>query len=253
MKDTVSIIMPSYNSELFIIDSIKSIQNQSYTNWELLITDDCSSDNTVSLIKSMQQSDSRIKLFVLDSNRGSGYSRNNSIRMSKGRFIAFCDSDDLWLKEKLETQINFMKEHKLPFSYSSYNVINESGKIIGQRMCSDSISYTKILINNQIGCLTAIYDREEIGLKFMKNIRKRQDYLLWLEIMREIRFTKGIKSPLANYRIRRNSISSKKLSLIKYNYQVYRHLNFDRFTSTILLILFLTTHLSGKILRNAIR
>lgn len=245
--------MPSYNSELFIKYSIESIQNQSYTNWELLITDDCSTDGTVSLIKSMQQTDPRIKLFELNSNQGSGYSRNNSMKMATGRFIAFCDSDDLWLNNKLEIQVSFMKEHDLSFSYSSYNVINEIGEIIDQRICSDELSFSKILLQNEIGCLTAIYDREKIGLKLMKNIRKRQDYLLWLEIMRVIRFTRGIKSPLANYRIRQNSISRNKLSLIKYNFRVYRYLNYNLFISSILMILFLSNHLLRKIIRNVIR
>lgn len=253
MRCKVSVIMPSFNSELFIEESIRSIQNQTYSNWELVITDDCSTDNTVKLIEHLQEKDQRIRLYILSKNKGAGYSRNNSIKMSKGRYIAFCDSDDLWLRDKLEKQIKFMKEYNLSFSYSSYNVINEVGEMIDQRICSEKLNYSKILLQNEIGCLTAIYDRKQIGLKFMKNIRKRQDYLLWLEILREIRSTRGIKSPLANYRIRQDSISRNKIGLIKYNYQVYRYLNYNQFTSTILLILFLTNHLSKKILRNAVR
>lgn len=252
MRCEVSVIMPSFNSERFIEESIRSIQNQTYSNWELIITDDCSTDNTINLIEQLQEKDERIRLYKLSKNKGAGCSRNNSIKMSKGRYIAFCDSDDLWLNNKLEMQVNFMKEHDLSFSYSSYNVINEIGEIIDQRICPDELNFTKTLLQNEIGCLTVIYDRKKIGLKFMKSIRKRQDYLLWLEILKEIRHTRGIKSPLANYRIRQDSISRDKIGLIKYNYQVYRYLNYNQFTSTILLILFLTNHLFKKILRNAI-
>lgn len=239
--------MPTYNSELFIKESIKSIQNQTYSNWELLITDDSSTDNTVLVIKNLQKADPRIKLFTLDKNRGTGYARNNSIKMAKGRYIAFCDSDDLWIENKLELQLEFIEKNKLSFSYSSYQIIDENGKLKKIRVCPEEISYWSTLINNRIGCLTVIYDRKKIGLRLMKEIRKRQDYLLWLEILKDIGGTKGIVIPLATYRVRPNSISRKKLNLLKYNYQVYRLLNYNKIISGLLLILFLFNYFTQKI------
>ena len=129
-ENLVSIITPSYNSEEFISETIISIINQTYTNWELLITDDCSKDNTVNIVKSFQENDIRIKLFILSTNGGAGLARNNSIRKAKGRFIAFCDSDDQWKKNKLEFQINSMVQNNMILSYSGYDVIGEKGNYI---------------------------------------------------------------------------------------------------------------------------
>ena len=125
MDNLVSIITPIYNSEKYITETIESIQAQTYTNWELLITDDCSTDQSIDIIKSHQKNDNRIRLFLLDKNQGAGVARNNSIKEANGRYIAFCDSDDLWKQDKLAKQIKFMKENQVSFTYCSYDIVNE--------------------------------------------------------------------------------------------------------------------------------
>ena len=163
----VSIITPSYNSESFISETILSIQNQTFKNWELIITDDCSSDNSVGVIKSFIKKDDRIRLYILKSNQGAGVARNHSIKMAKGRYIAFCDSDDQWKPNKLELQLNFMKKNNIILSYSGYDVIGENGKYIKTIYPPKTINLRKILSNNYIGCLTAIYDSKIIGKHYM--------------------------------------------------------------------------------------
>jgi len=190
VKELVSIITPSYNSEKFISETISSIINQTYTNWELLITDDCSKDNTINIIKSFQKNDSRIKLFILKSNGGAGLARNNSIRNAKGRYIAFCDSDDQWKIDKIEKQLGFMNRLSLKFTYSSYDVVDEFGSFKSVKEAPKTISYKMMLNNNYVGCLTAIYDRKLLGNLYMNKIRKRQDWALWLYIMKILKTTR---------------------------------------------------------------
>jgi glycosyltransferase involved in cell wall biosynthesis len=221
VKELVSIITPSYNSEKFISETIISIINQTYTNWELLITDDYSKDNTINIIKSFQENDTRIKLFILKSNGGAGLARNNSIRNAKGRYIAFCDSDDQWKIDKIEKQLGFMDRLSLRFTYSSYDVIDEFGSFISVIKAPKTISYKMMLNNNYVGCLTAIYDRKLLGNLYMNEIRKRQDWALWLHIMKMLKTTSGMSESLAIYRVRSNSISTNKVEMLKYNYQIY--------------------------------
>ena len=177
MKPTVSIITPCYNSEKFISETIVSIQKQTLKDWELVITDDCSTDSSVDIIKSFISTDNRINLYCLDTNMGPGAARNNSINKSKGRYIAFCDSDDQWKPLKLEMQVEFMKTHKLAFTYSSYEIINEDGKLTGKVTPPPNLRFKDMLRNNYVGCLTAIYDSKIIGKHLMSEIRKRQDWV----------------------------------------------------------------------------
>lgn len=139
----VSIIMPSYNSSKYIAKTIDSIVSQFYTNWELLITDDCSTDNTCEIIKEYAAYDQRIKLFVMEKNKGAGVARNKSIEEAKGRYIAFCDSDDRWKPEKLEVQLRFMVENRVEICYSSYLKCNENDKVLGIVIAPSQISYKR--------------------------------------------------------------------------------------------------------------
>lgn len=217
----VSIITPSYNCASFIGETIESIQAQTYTNWELLITDDCSIDNSLDVISSFVKKDPRIKLLILDKNSGAGIARNNSIKAAKGRYIAFCDSDDRWYPEKLEKQLKFMQDSNCTLSYSSYDVCNEEGNIIGYVECLKELNRSKIIRDNGIGCLTAIYDSEKIGKHYLPSMRKRQDWCLWIEIIQSGAVAKGFQEPMALYRNRANSISSNKAEMLKFNYEVY--------------------------------
>lgn len=246
-ENLVSIITPSYNSEEFISETIISILNQTYTNWELLITDDCSKDDTINIVKLFQEKDIRIKLFILKSNGGAGLARNNSIRNAKGRYIAFCDSDDQWKTDKLEKQLDFMDRLNLSFTYSSYDVVDEIGSFKSIIEAPKIISYKKMLNNNYVGCLTAIYDRKLLGNLCMNEIRKRQDWALWLYIMKIIKTTRGMTESLAIYRDRSNSISTNKVEMLKYNYQIYNMvLGYNHLASFILMSNYIFQYLVKK-------
>lgn len=233
----VSIITPSYNCSKFIGETIESIQSQTYQNWELLITDDCSSDMSCEVIEQYASKDQRIKLLRLTENSGAGVARNNSIKEAKGRFIAFCDSDDRWYPEKLEKQLAFMESNGCVLSYTSYDVCDEEGDICGFVKCRKYINRARILQDNGIGCLSAIYNAEATGKYFMPKIRKRQDWCLWINIISDHKQALGIMQPLALYRDRSKSISSNKIEMLKYNYRVYRDvLKYNPITSFTLLM-----------------
>lgn len=218
----VSIITPSYNSAGFIAETINSILVQTYTNWELLITDDCSSDNTCVIIEQFASKDTRIKLFRLSKNSGAGVARNKSIGEARGRFIAFCDSDDCWLPEKLEKQLAFMEEKGSKFSFTSYYVCHEKGGINGRMIAPERASFFNLVCDDCIGCLTAMYNAEALGKFYMPTIRRRQDWGLWLAIIQKSKYAHGMKECLALYRLRSNSLSSNKFALVSYNINVYR-------------------------------
>lgn len=220
----VSVIMPSYNSADYIDESIQSVIDQTYENWELLITDDCSTDDSVAVIERYCHLDKRIRLFRMEKNCGAGVCRNRSISEAQGRFIAFCDSDDQWYADKLEKQLAFMIEKNCALSYTSYMMCNEVGKKVGIVVCKNSETFFSIQCCNGIGCLTAVYDTAKVGKVYMPTIRKRQDWGLWLTILRKCKIAYGLKEPLAVYRLRSNSISNNKLSLVKYNLKVYREI-----------------------------
>jgi len=221
-EQLISIITPTYNSLQFIKETIHSILIQTYQNWELLITDDCSTDGTWELLQKYQKQDERIKIFRLKKNFGPGVARNNSIKHAQGRFIAFCDSDDQWKPDKLEKQINFLIENNLAFTFSAYQKIDENGKKGGIVNVPENINYKHLLKTCPIGCLTAIYDTEKTGKVYMPEIRKRQDYGLWLKIFQIIGSTKGMNENLAYYRVLTNSVSSNKFVAAKYHYKVLR-------------------------------
>ncbi|MDR1169809.1 MAG: glycosyltransferase [Prevotellaceae bacterium] len=218
----ISIIIPSYNSSQFIAETIESILLQTYANWELLITDDCSTDSTWKILNEYVLKDNRIRIFKLNTNSGAGAARNNSIKQAAGKYIAFCDSDDLWLPEKLEKQIKFMEDNKCCFSFSSYNCIDEKGEFIKNIKVKKQLTYSALLKNNYIPCLTTVYSASAVGEILMPEIRKRQDWAFWLKIIKITNYASGIEEPLALYRIRNNSLSKNKLGLLKYNFAIYR-------------------------------
>ncbi len=232
----VSVITASWNCGDFIRETIESIQFQTYQNWELLITDDCSTDNSCEIIQQYANRDPRIKLFKLEMNSGAGIARNKSIKEAKGRYVAFCDSDDRWYPEKLEKQLNFMEKTRAPLSYTSYDTCDENGNINGFINCLPKLTYAKILRDNGIGCLTAIYDTKKIGKHFMPSIRKRQDWCLWMEIIKKHGAAYGLQQPLALYRVRHGSISSNKVEMLKYNFNVYHQiLEYNKIASALIL------------------
>lgn len=226
MKDLVSVVMPTHNGDRFLEDSIRSILAQTYANLELLITDDCSDNNTtLEILHRYQELDSRVDVLYLKENKGPGYARNKSIERAKGRYIAFCDSDDIWFADKLERQLAFMREKDGILCCSSYIVCNENDENIGIRITPVRITYKMLERDNKIGCLTAIYDIKKLGEKYyMPTLRKRQDWALFLIILQKCRIAYGMVEPLAYYRDRSHSVSSNKFSLVKYNVAVYHEI-----------------------------
>lgn len=222
----VTVITANYNCERFIAETIESVQKQSFTNWEMIIVDDKSTDKSISIIKKYSRADSRIKLIKLKTNSGPAVARNKAIQNSRGRFIAFLDSDDLWMPNKLEVQVATMKEEKLALSYTEYQKIDEEGKITSKTIKRPiNVNYEKMLSSNYIPCLTAIYDSDILGKVYMPNILKRQDYGLWLKILKEIEHAQAINTPLAYYRVRKNdSVSSNKIKSAVYHWKILREL-----------------------------
>jgi len=244
----VSIITPTFNSEKFITEVIKSIQNQTYTNWEMIIVDDCSSDKTVSITSNFAQFDARIKLFQLEKNSGTGVARNKGLSEAKGRFISFLDSDDLWKPIKLEKQMDFLLKNKLPFTFSFYECIDEEGKPFNKIVKAPrNLTYRQLFFCNYIGNLTGIYDVDYFGKITISSIRKRQDWMLWLSILKKVKTAQPVPESLAYYRIRENSISASKLDLLKHNFAVYRTFHgFNLIVSLVCMIGFLFTQLIIK-------
>jgi teichuronic acid biosynthesis glycosyltransferase TuaG len=222
MQPIVSIITPAYNSSNFIEETIQSVFDQTFEEWEMIIVDDNSSDDTVSIAKRFAKEDSRIKIIELSENSGPATARNVAIELSRGRYIAFLDSDDLWDPVKLERQIGFMKRKNSAFSCTYYSLMNEEGESNGKVATPpDRVNYTDLLKRNHIGCLTAIYDTKKLGKVYMPEIIKRQDYGLWLKILRNGEVADCLTEPLAAYRVRTSSVSSNKMNLIRYHWKLF--------------------------------
>lgn len=247
-KALVSIVTPTFNSEKFIVETIQSVQNQTYQNWEMILVDDCSTDNTVSIVEEIAQKDKRIQIFPQKKNSGTGIARNLALTKATGRYIAFLDADDLWKSQKLEKQIDFMTKNNLPFTFSFYDCINEEGESLNKRVEAPKLlSYRQLFFCNHVGNLTGIYDVNYFGKIAISSIRKRQDWMLWLTILKKVKKAKPIAESLAFYRIRENSISASKLNLLMHNFMVYRTFHeFNLVVSLLCMIGFLFTQLLIK-------
>jgi glycosyltransferase involved in cell wall biosynthesis len=229
----VSIITPSYNSSRFIAQTIESVLSQTYDNWEMIIVDDVSPDNSNEIIEKYVQRDSRIKLLKLEKNSGPAVARNRAIEEAIGRYIAFLDADDLWMSDKLQKQIDFMKTHNYELTYTAYETMSEDGVNLHFTITPPKkLNYQELLKANKIGCLSAIYDSKRIGKVYMPLIKKRQDYGLWLRVLKKVDYAYGMDEVLGRYRIMSNSVSSNKLDLLKYNYRLFKeHENFSTLKS----------------------
>jgi teichuronic acid biosynthesis glycosyltransferase TuaG len=218
----ISIVTPTHNCSAFISDAIHSVLIQSFSDWEMIVVDDCSSDSSALLIQSFSEQDSRIKLIQLAVNSGAAFARNIAIEAAQGRYIAFLDGDDLWLPDKLEKQLAFMQANNHSFSYTAYDKIDENGQVFGHVGVPQRVSYSDLLKTCSIGCLTAMYDTQFFGKVYMPNIRKRQDFGLWLELLKRTEYAYGLNEKLAQYRVRSDSISANKLSAAQYTWRLYR-------------------------------
>lgn len=244
----VSVIMPAYNSEAFILEAIQSVQGQTYKDWELMVIDDASTDSTPAVVEEAIAKDNRIHLIKNSENLGPGASRNSGIEAATGDFIAFLDADDLWLSKKLEFQLKYMEQKDLAMSYSSYLLMEENGTRTGSFVeALPVLTYNKLLRSNYVGNLTGIYNVKKLGKIYSPNLRKRQDWALWLQILKIVGETKGIQEPLAIYRMRKESLSNNKTALLSYNFRIYSEfLNFGFLKSCKYMSSFLWEHFTVK-------
>lgn len=225
MNYLVSIITPCYNSIEFIEQTIDSVLEQSYLNWEMIIVDDSSTDKSQDIILKKSKEDKRIKPIFLKQNVGVAKARNIAIKKSKGRFLAFLDSDDIWNNKKIEKQIDFMRNKNIAFSFTSYQPINKRGeKKYPIVYAPEKINYYGYLKNTIIGCLTVMLDKKLVGDFTLPNIRSSQDMSLWLMIMKRDITAYGMSEVLAKYRVSSNSNSSNKIRAAFDVWMVYRKL-----------------------------
>ncbi len=222
MNDSVSIVMPSYNTGRFIKETIESVLAQTYPNWELIIVDDCSTDNTDEVV-GQYLPDERIRYIKNDMNSGAAVSRNRALKEAKGKWIAFLDSDDLWEKDKLEKQIAFMQNNGYHFSYTNYIEIDEESTPNGKSVTGPKHIRKHGMYNYcWMGCLTVMYDADEVGLIQIADIKKNNDYAMWLKVCKKADCYL-LDEMLAKYRKRNGSISNHGyMKLIKWHYKLYR-------------------------------
>lgn len=220
----VSIIIPYYKKEFFIEETIKSILIQSYQNFEILIIDDEINLAASKVLEKISSLDSRIKIITNEKNLGAGESRNVGINFSKGDYIAFCDSDDLWKEQKLEVQLSFMKKNELNFSFTSYEVIDENKNFIKTRNADDIVDFIKLRNSCNIGLSTVLMKRNIFDNREYRfaRIKTKEDYVLWLTLAKNNIKLRGLKNILTSWRKNKNSLSSSIYQKLKDGYKVYR-------------------------------
>lgn len=246
----ISVITPAYNAERFIGGTIKSVLDQTYTNWEMVIVDDRSTDDTAKIVGDYQRLDSRIQLHVLEENSGAAVARNTAMKHAKGRYIAFLDSDDQWFPEKLEKQLRFMQEKDIAFSFTKYIRMEEDGTLRDNiSQAPESVGYEDLMKHCVIGCLTVMIDREKTGHLEMVNIRTRQDYAYWLALTKRGFRAYGLPEVLSKYRIVENSISRNKMKAAKRQWYVYRQIEKQNLPKSI----YYFFHYATRGLRNSIK
>lgn len=220
----VSIITPVYNAESFIADTIDSVINQTYKNFEMILVDDCSTDDS-KLVIDKYSSDSRIKYVKLSENSGAAVARNKGIELATGRYISFIDSDDVWHKDKLQKQLCFMHDNNYGFTYTNFEFMDEKGELKkSSPKLPERLNYTGLLKNTAIACSTVCIDRELVGDFRMPLVRKGQDTATWLQILRNYPAAYLLDEPLNRYRIRTGSLSDNKIQALKRTWNTYYRL-----------------------------
>ena len=221
----VSIITPTYNCGKFIARTLDSVQAQTYKNWEMIIVDDRSTDNTKEIVEEYMKNDPRIKYHLLDENSGAAVARTTAMKLANGSYMAFLDSDDIWTEDKLERQIKWMTDNGYAFSCTTYEQIDEDDNSLNRIIKTvKKTDYNRLLLDCPVGNSSVVYDVEKMGKFEVPNIRKRNDDALWLQMLKKEKYIYGMPDVLMRYRIRKNSISSNKLSVIKYHWILYREI-----------------------------
>ncbi|KZZ62401.1 hypothetical protein A3763_08085 [Oleiphilus sp. HI0128] len=222
----VSIVTPMYNSREFIDETIQSVFDQTYSNWEMLLVDDCSKDGSFDYIREKYKGESRITVIQNQVNSGAGVSRNNALEISKGRYIAFLDSDDIWEKDKLKVQIEFMQEHSAPISHTSFSFMDEQGEDSrGAVDVSPLVDLPKHLSKTEMGMSTCMVDTKLVGTFRLSEVRARQDFLLWVSLLAKGHSSYGLSRYLTKYRIRKGQISANKLVVVPKTFLLYMRIS----------------------------
>lgn len=217
----ISIIMPAFNAEEYLAESIDSVCGQTFNNWELVITDDGSTDGTMNIIRNYQITDKRIKLYVNSAGKGPASARNNSMNHASGRLIAFLDADDTWHPDKLAKQIAFMEKHKFDFTFTGYNHINDESMFQKKIEIPDSADYATLLQTNVIATSTVIIRRERFSDLRMPDFPRAQDYALWLKLLHQVEQAHGLQEPYTDYRVTSNTGNRRKIFALMYLYKIY--------------------------------
>ncbi|NLB61862.1 MAG: glycosyltransferase family 2 protein [Clostridiales bacterium] len=222
-QTTVSIITPAYNCESFIGDAINSVIAQTFSDWEMIIVDDCSTDSTSIIIEKFLKVDSRIKYFRLEKNSGAAIARSKGIELGTGKYIAFLDSDDVFLPEKIKTQVEFMIKNDYPFSCTHYVHFSEMGERMNRIIkCKKRCDYNLCVWMNPRGTSTVMFEVAKLGREDFPQAEEREDYALWLKMLRQAKYIYGLQEVLPQYRIRNDSVSSNKFAMVKYLMRLYR-------------------------------
>jgi teichuronic acid biosynthesis glycosyltransferase TuaG len=236
----VSIIMPYFKKEFYVENSVKSILSQSYQNFEVIIIDDELSNKSEKILQDISKLDNRIKLIFNKKNLGAGESRNEGMKIARGDYIAFCDSDDLWKHSKLEIQLKFMRETNVEFSFTGYGIINEKSENIGHRKAEKILNFKKLRQSCDIGLSTVIIKKnllDNSDYKFAK-IKTKEDFVFWLKLAKNQIKLYGLNENLSYWRKNKNSLSSSVFQKLSDGYKVYRiYLNYGKFKSLMYLII----------------
>lgn len=227
----VSIITPSYNSAMFLPETISSVLNQTFSDWEWLITDDCSSDNSMEIIKKVD--DPRIILTVSEKNAGAGNARNLALAKASGRFITFLDADDFWEPNFLEEMLAFMKKENCEIAYSNYARCDESlNPKIADFKAEKIVTFGNLLKTCRLSLLSSMYDSQRVGKEYFPTESKREDHVMWLNLLKKIPMAKPLNKTMAKYRMHGSSVSRKKTNIMKDQYLVYKdHMKFSALKS----------------------
>ena len=226
-SNLISVITPAFNCMSFLPETYNCLLNQSYRHWEWIVTDDCSQDNSAEYLSSVSLQDSRVKLIKHTVNRGAACARNTSITASNGRYIAFLDSDDLWLPDKLKLQLAFIRNHKCAISFTPFFLVDEFGNNMGKKVwdlkAPNEVTYEKLLKKKAtFGCSTVMIDRRKTGFFHMPNLRTGQDFATWLMLLRRELVALKYPDPLSSYRVVAGSLSRNKIKKAIRQWQIYR-------------------------------
>jgi len=222
-KPLVSIVTPTYNAEGYLRATVVSVQAQEMADWELILVDDASTDGSVKVAGALAADDPRIHVIVLPGNAGPAVARNRGIATAQGRYIAFLDCDDLWMPDKLTKQLAFMQAHGAVIGFTAYRMLSGGTREpIGVQEVVPTVTYAQLLYSNIIGCSTVMVDRAKAGEFRFPQIRKRQDFALWLKLLRQHGAAHGLAEVLTEYTVRPNSVSSNRFSAAAYTWRVYR-------------------------------